>query len=842
MKTFTLLFSMLIILAVFLLDTANAQLNTENLFKAPFISAGNSQQSPNSIMQNSEKDIVFIENLGQIRDSKGKKRPDILFLTRSQGVDMYITNSGITYVFRKTEGDVRESGAIRKDNVEKPKTSYYRLDMEFVGMNKIIKIKKELAVEQQFNHYTPEYPNGVSPKGYKRITIENLYDGIDLAYYEKEGKMKYDFIVKAGVDVGKIKMKYKGAGNIFLDKDGSVIVTTPIGEIREEKPYTYSRNTGVMIESGYKIIRDVVLFNVAEYNKNEDIIIDPYRIWATYYGDTGWDVGWDICTDNNGNLYVTGYTYSYNFPIQTLPGAYNQTTYGGGESDAFILKFNSSGVRLWATFYGGNDDEIGFSITTDSSNNLYVTGYTNSTNFPTQSLTGAYNQTTYGGGDRDAFILKFNSSGVRLWATYYGGSDLEYGYSMITDNNDNLYVTGPTYSSDFPTQTLPGAYNQTTIGGQSDVFILKFSSSCKRLWVTYYGGYGYDRGCYTITDNNDNLYVTGFAGSSDFPTQTLPGAYNQTTFGGKSDIFILKFSSSGARLWSTYYGKSEIDVAYSMIVDNSNNLYVTGETESYDFPLQTLPGAYNQTTFGGFFDVFILKFNSSGIRLWATFYGGSDYENGFSIFADSTNNLYVTGTTYSSDFPTQTLPGAYNQTTFGGQGDVFILKFNGSCARLWATYYGGSRQDIVDRICIDNNNNLYLSGVTYGYFPTQILPGAYNQNSFGGQSDVFILKFNSTVDIKKISNEIPSKHSLKQNYPNPFNPKTKIKMEIAKIGEVKLVVYDLIGREVERLVNENLKPGTYEVEFDGSKYASGVYFYKLMSNDFSEVKKMLLIK
>ena len=168
------------LLAILLLDTANAQFNAEDTFRAPFISSLNTQLNPQSTIQNSEKDIVFIENIGQIRDSKGKKRPDVLFLTRSQGVDMYITSSGITYVFRNTEGDVRESAAMRKNKVEEPKMSLYRLDMEFAGMNKNLKIKKELVAEQKFNYFTPEYPNGISPRAYKKITIENIYDDIDL--------------------------------------------------------------------------------------------------------------------------------------------------------------------------------------------------------------------------------------------------------------------------------------------------------------------------------------------------------------------------------------------------------------------------------------------------------------------------------------------------------------------------------------------------------------------------------------------------------------------------------------------------------------------------------------
>ena len=755
MKTLVFTFTVL----TFIVNISFAQLNTENFLKAPFISAGNSQQSMQSILQNSEKDIVFIENLGQIRDSKSNKRPDVLFLTRSQGVDMYITNSGITYVFRKTEGNI-------KDKAKDIKTNLYRLDMEFVGMNKDIKVKKELAIEQQYNYYTPEYPNGISPKGYKKITIENIYDGIDLVYYEKEGKMKYDFIVKAGADPGNIKMKYKGAGNVYIGKDGSVIVPTPMGEIREEKPYTYSKSTGLEIESRYKVNENVVHFDIAKYNTSEDIIIDPYRIWATYYGGSDNDWGLSICTDNSGNLYVTGWTGSTNFPLQNLPGAYNQTTYGGGGgyyngADAFILKFNSNGARLWATFYGGSDDDIGEGICLDNTGNIYVTGWTYSYNFPTQILPGAYNQTAHGGGDYDAFILKFNSSGVRLWATFYGGSNTDIGYSICTDNLGALYVTGNTFSINFPKQELLGSYNQTTKGGLSDAFILKFNSSGERLWATYYGGSlssGYpahDYGKDICTDNSDNLYITGYTYGKNFPTKFLPGAYNQTTQPGYRswDVFILKFNSSCERLWATYYGSSNylFSGGEGICIDNSGNLYVTGWTNG-SFPTQFLPGAYNQNTHGGsqYGDAFILKFNSNCARIWATYYGGSGVDWGRSICTDNSGNLYVSGsTTTSNNFPKQELIGAYNQTTYGGGsgydgGDAFILNFNSSGERLWATYYGGSDHDWGEDICTDNSDNLYVTGRTQSpNFPTQLLTGAYNQNAYGGNCDAFILKFGS---------------------------------------------------------------------------------------------------
>ena len=656
-----------VLLAVLSLDATYDRHYGEHLLKSPSVSALNAQENAQSLLQNSEKDIVFIENLGQIKDTKGEKRPDILFLTRSEGVDMYMTNSGISYVFRNEE------------------SGHCRLDMEFVGMNKNISIKKELAIEQQYHYYTPEYPDGISPGAYKKLTMENIYEGIDLVYYEKEGRMKYVFILKAGADAGKIMMKYTGAASIDTDDNDNVIITTPLGEIREEKPYTYSRATGSEIESRYRVKDNSVMFDIAEFDESEDIIIDPVRLWATYYGGDDTESAICICTDNSGNLYISGRTRSANFPTQALTGAYNQPTHGGGEFDAYILKFNSSGERIWATYYGGSNDDEGYNMCMDNSGNLYVVGRTNSVNFPTQTLTGAYNQPTCGG-NYDAFILKFNSNGSRIWATYYGGLSEEGGailqchFGICTDNQGGLYVTGITASNDFPTQTLTGAYNQITLGGGQDAFILKFNSSCARQWATYYGGSSNERGCDICTDNSGNLYVTGRTNSINFPTQVLTGVYNQIISGGSWDAFILKFNSSCARQWATYYGGSADDLGWGICTDNSGNLYISGTTKSSNFPVKTLTGAFNQTNLGGNSDAFILKFNSGSVRQWASYYGGSSIEEGWDICVIN-SNFYVTGQTSSINFPVQTSTGAYNQTTRAGNTDAYILEFNGNCER-----------------------------------------------------------------------------------------------------------------------------------------------------------------
>jgi hypothetical protein len=283
-------------------------------------------------------------------------------------------------------------------------------------------------------------------------------------------------------------------------------------------------------------------------------------------------------------------------------------------------------------------------------------------------------------------------------------------------------------------------------------------------------------------------------------------------------------------------------------------VWVTGYTSSTNFPLQSLSGAYNQGTYGGgLHDAFILKFNTSGVRQWATYYGGTGDDGGYSIHSDGAS-VWVTGYTYSTDFPLQSLPGAYNQGTLGGASDAFILNFSTSGVRQWATYYGGTGQD-EGRSIHSDGTSVWVTGYTHSTnFPLQSLSGAYNQGTYGGISDAFILDLTAVIGIKRISTEVPSSYKLYNNYPNPFNPSTNIKFDVTsnvkgktsnlpdgKAG-VKLIIYDVLGREVEILVNQQLEPGTYKVDWNASNYPSGVYFYRLTSGNFADTKKMVLVK
>jgi len=392
--------------------------------------------------------------------------------------------------------------------------------------------------------------------------------------------------------------------------------------------------------------------------------------YATFFGGAILS----IAVDSSGAAYLTGKAYSA-FPA--TPGAYD-TTYGGGTcdkigtpcADAFVAKLNPSGTALvYATFLGGASEDYGYSIAVDSSGAAYVTGLTRSSDFP--ATPGAYD-TTYNESCgspilpcADAFVAKLNPSGTALvYATFLGGAKIDYGYSIAVDSSGAAYVTGSTYSSDFP--TTPGAYD-TTHNGLHDAFVVKLNPSGSTLaYATFLGGDGWEEGSGIAVDASGAAYVTGGTGSPDFPTTS--GAYDRTFENG--DAFVVKLNPSGTALvYATFLGGAEVDWGHSIAVDSSGAAYVTGTTNSSDFP--TTPGAYD-TTHSGVCDAFVVKLKPSGDGLtYATFLGGDNKEWGLDIAIDSSGAAYVTGWTNSSDFPTT--PGAYD-TTYNGDHDVFVAK------------------------------------------------------------------------------------------------------------------------------------------------------------------------
>ena len=441
----------------------------------------------------------------------------------------------------------------------------------------------------------------------------------------------------------------------------------------------------------------------------------PKLDFSTYLGGSdGHERGYGIAVTEDGSCYLTGQTGSSDFPTQL---AFNSTL--SGSRDAFVTKLSSSGSLLWSTFFGGSDLDIGYDISVAGDGSCYVTGFTESSDFPTRN---AYNSTY--GGNGDIFLAKFSSIGQLLWSSYLGGNESDEGKSIAVAGDGSCYVTGETRSSDFPTLY---AYDPTHDGGYRDAFVAKFSTNGTLLWSTYLGGNTTDLGYGIAVSDDGSCYVTGQTTSSDFPTLY---AYDPTPNGGYMDAFVAKFSASGSLLWSTYLGGASWDDASGITVASDDSCYVTGYTTSSDFPTQN---AYNSTyRLKG--DAFVGKFSADGNLLWSTYLGGNETDFGYDITVTNDGSCYVTGETFSSNFPTRN---AYDSTYDGY--DAFVTKFSSEGFLLWSTYLGG-RDDGEQgySLAVTEAGSCFVTGRTNSDdFPTQ---NAYD-SALGGKSDAFVTKF-----------------------------------------------------------------------------------------------------
>jgi uncharacterized repeat protein (TIGR01451 family) len=384
-------------------------------------------------------------------------------------------------------------------------------------------------------------------------------------------------------------------------------------------------------------------------------------------------------------------------------------------------------VLVYATYLGGSGDEQGQGIAVDASGNAYVTGLTASSDFPTVNPLQASI-----GGNNDAFVTKLNATGSALvYSTYLGGSNFDVAQGIAVDASGNAYIAGFTNSGNFPTVNPL----QASIGGNNDAFVTKLNATGSALlYSTFLGGSGADAGSGIAVDASGNAYITGNTSSSNFPTvNALQPSYG----GGSEDAFVSKLTASGsALLYSTYLGGSALDRGAGIAADASENAYVTGPTNSSNFPTVNPL----QASIGGSNDAFVTKLNASGsVLLYSTYLGGSSGDVSTGIACDASGNAYITGATASSNFPTVNPAQASHG---GGSSDAFVSKLNASgSALLYSTYLGGSGSDFAHGIAIDASGNADITGVTSSSnFPT-VNP---LQPSKGGLSDAFVSKLNAS--------------------------------------------------------------------------------------------------
>jgi hypothetical protein len=570
---------------------------------------------------------------------------------------------------------------------------------------------------------------------YSRVAYRDLYEGVDLTYYgNREGHLEFDLIVAPHVDPQVIRFGYSGATLLSVDASGALVLRVPGGEIRQPKPEIYQWIDGARreVSGGYVLLgSQQVGIRVASFDPSVALVIDPAISYATYLGGSSdefpiWsdidasgnfyvtgvtlspdfpttpgafqarlgggadafvskldpsgshlvystylggsfdDVAIGLDADSSGNVVVTGFTASPQFPVTS--GAY-QTHFGGGFSDVFVTKLDASGSRLiFSTFLGGNGSDTGFISFFGSGGTVYVEGDTGSRTFPTTP--GAF-QRSFAGGDSDGFVTKMNPTGSSLvYSTFVGGSGFDGAHDGVLDGAGNFYIDGPTDSGNFP--VTPSAFQPANAGGGTDAFVAKVNPTGSNLtYASYLGGSGDEDVLDMTIDGSGNAYVPGLTSSADFPT--TPGSFQTSAGGGDLDGYLTKVNATGSALvYSTYLGTDGFDVAGTVRVDRSGNAHVAGITDSPDFPLTR--NAFQPVYGGGPGDAFVLTLSRDGSRLlFSSFLGGSgdDGTSGSGSWLDASGNLYLSGSTSSTDFPVT--GGAFHTTAAGGY-DVFLVK------------------------------------------------------------------------------------------------------------------------------------------------------------------------
>lgn len=662
------------------------------------------QNGQEEIKNKIKQSTGFIENKGQIIDQNGQLNPEVKFLLNMPGINVQLKSNSFSYdVYNLVRQQIIQEPQENGPRLIDFALNFHRVDIGFIGANPSPMIITEEVSPFYHNYYTPgTTEEGVTfVKNYGKITYRDLYPGIDLVFIARPGSAKpveYSFIIHPGADISQIRWNYNGSNAVNLN-EGIISIRTSIGELKESIPGSWDMETGENHEIIYEEIEKGIFGFSGSYNHSHSLVIDPSPTisWATYYGGTLLDAVYGVTFDKSGNVCVTGTTTS---TTNIATAGAHQSTYSTGSAgygwggDAFIAKLTPAGSLLWGTYYGGSgnsyNEDNGRGIVTNDNGDIYMEGLTTSQSGIATSgsfQASAPVNSKYG----IPFLVKFNAAGVRQWGTYFGDS----GNGGVSANCIAIDASGNVYI----------AAN------------LNYTGTTSTLTTA---------GCYQATNSN--------RGSGN--------AYD--------DCIVAKFSPSGSRIWATFYGgylatnQPSHDDPYALAVDDSSNVYITGKAACATGISTT--GAYQATKAGtasdNITDAFIAKINNTGTKLvWATYYGGTGADIGFGITVDHSGNVYVAGQTATTG-STFASTGAY-QTGNNGSNDGFLAKFSPTGMRIWGTYFGGTGSDILNKISLNSQGDLIVSGSTAS--TTGIATTGSYQNTFAGTQDGIIAKFNSST-------------------------------------------------------------------------------------------------
>jgi hypothetical protein len=697
--------------------------------------------------------------------NQGQSDKPVKFLSRGEGYTLFLTGDEAVLSLRRAPASLldRESAAHLKPLDFKPTNQNAAvLRMKLVNANASATISGNGEQEGKSNYFIGNDPKQwhTDVANYSQVRYRDAYPGIDLVYYGNQQQLEYDFVVAPGADPHAIQLDVaaesalsgkRTSAALHIADNGDLLVPTEGGEVRFHKPVVYQPETAADVHSvggnpiavtakntidGNWVLKsgNQVGFEVASYDASKPLVIDPALAYSTYVGGTGTDGAFGVAIDQYGNAYVTGFTSSTNFPTKAPYQAQN-----AGGIDTFALKLNRTGTALvYSTYLGGSSTEYPFGIAVDSKGEAYEIGNTGSANFPTTP--GAFQTTclscaTY----PSVFVTKLSMAGNSLvYSTFLGGTGDSRAFGVTLDSADDAYVVGWTTSTDFPVTS--GAFQITNNASVNTVFVTELNPTGTALiYSTYLGGSNDDVGFGIALDSSNNTIVTGYSYSLDFPVTS--GAF-QTTTTSNGAAFVSKLNVGGtALIYSTYLGGTTgTSAGNSIKVNSAGDAYVTGYTCATDFPVTA---GVVQSTFGGDCtpaggDAFVTELNPTGSALvFSTYLGGAGDDVGFSIGLDSSDNVYITGRSSSTNYPVT--PGAFQSTMAGGYDCIYSILNNTGTQLLYSTYLGGTAVDVAFVMAVDKSGNSYMIGRTYSTnFP--VTPGVF-QSTLKGTTNAVVYKF-----------------------------------------------------------------------------------------------------
>jgi len=673
---------------------------------------------------------------GWFEYNRGQFAEQVQFINRFAGDTLFITDHCIShYPVNNSHNPARHTAG---------NASFTQLCLKGSHGNKRPQGRQTLPGKVNYLSGKPDnWHTGITR--YKEMWVPEVYDGIDMRYYNAGNRLEFDFILAPGAAAENIQWQVSPQASIHRQADDSLLIVSDgdSDKLHLSAPVAYQLidQRKITVASQFKIASDnTISVQLGAYDKHRPLIIDPVLSWSSYLGGSNSDYAFAVASDSSNNIYLAGYTGSSD--IAATANAYQ--TQLGGIASAFVAKFSPppQSQPLYITYVGEDVAEVR-AMAVDSAGNAYVTGSTSSSNFPTVN---AFQNSKVG--IIDGYIFKLNAAGDGLvYSTYFGGNSVDRGRAIALDSAGNAYVTGVTASTNFP---VLNAYQASNAGIQ-DAYVLKLASSGNALvYATYLGGTGGDYAAAITVDASGYAYLTGHTSSLDYPLVNA----QQPLSRGNEEAIVSILNDQGELVYSSYLGGSDNDYGSAIDLDMQGNVYVAGSTQSADFPF-----LFASKPLAGLRDAFISRLNPTDIALSKSLLIGGDGQDSVQgLFVDASSDIHIGGLTTSANLPVVMPLQASNG---GGTSDIFVNVLSmDSGSNKFMSYLGGSGGESLHSLWLSDNMQLLVAGDSdSGNYPQ--LDAYQAMNAGGVDAFVSVISLDADSDLVADYND---------NCPDQYNP------------------------------------------------------------------------